>query len=49
MSKTACIVQARVGSRRLPGGCAGRSWRAALAIIHREPQLALINEGRRQR
>ena len=34
---------------RLPGGCAGRSWRAALAIVDREPQLALINEARRQR
>jgi spore coat polysaccharide biosynthesis protein SpsF len=34
---------------RLPGGCAGRSWRAALAIVEREPQLALINETRRQR
>jgi spore coat polysaccharide biosynthesis protein SpsF len=35
--------------QRLPGGCAGRSWRAALAIVDREPQLALINEARRQR
>jgi spore coat polysaccharide biosynthesis protein SpsF (cytidylyltransferase family) len=34
---------------RLPGGCTGRSWRAALAILDREPQLALINEARRQR
>jgi spore coat polysaccharide biosynthesis protein SpsF len=34
---------------RLPGGCAGRSWRAALAVVDREPQLALINEARRQR
>jgi spore coat polysaccharide biosynthesis protein SpsF (cytidylyltransferase family) len=34
---------------RLPGGCAGRSWRAALAVLDREPQLALINEARRQR
>jgi spore coat polysaccharide biosynthesis protein SpsF len=35
--------------KRLPGGCAGRSWRAALAVVDREPQLALINEARRQR
>ena len=35
--------------KRLPDGCAGRSWRAALAIVAREPQLALINEARRQR
>jgi glutamate-1-semialdehyde 2,1-aminomutase/spore coat polysaccharide biosynthesis protein SpsF len=35
---------------RLPGGCAGpRSWRSALAVLEREPQLALINEARRQR
>lgn len=34
---------------RLPGGCSGRSWRAALAVVDREPQLALINEARRQR
>ena len=34
---------------RLPTGCVGRSWRAALAIVDREPQLALINEARRQR
>lgn len=34
---------------RLPGGCAGRSWRAALAVVDREPRLALINEARRQR
>jgi spore coat polysaccharide biosynthesis protein SpsF (cytidylyltransferase family) len=34
---------------RLPGGCAGRSWRAALAVVAREPELALINEARRQR
>jgi spore coat polysaccharide biosynthesis protein SpsF len=34
---------------RLPGGCAGRSWRTALAVIDREPHLALINEARRQR
>ena len=34
---------------RLPEGCAGRSWRAAAEIIGREPQLALINEARRQR
>jgi glutamate-1-semialdehyde 2,1-aminomutase/spore coat polysaccharide biosynthesis protein SpsF len=35
--------------RRLPGGGAGRSWRAALDVVEREPQLALINEARRQR
>jgi spore coat polysaccharide biosynthesis protein SpsF (cytidylyltransferase family) len=34
---------------RLPGGSAGRSWRAALAVVDREPQLAMINEARRQR
>lgn len=34
---------------RLPGRCADRSWRAALAVFEREPQLALINETRRQR
>ena len=34
---------------RLPGGCAARSWRAAAAIVDHEPQLALINEARRQR
>lgn len=35
--------------QRVPGGCAGRSWRAALAVVAREPQLALINETRRER
>jgi spore coat polysaccharide biosynthesis protein SpsF (cytidylyltransferase family) len=34
---------------RLPGGGAGQSWRAALAVVDREPALALINEARRQR
>jgi spore coat polysaccharide biosynthesis protein SpsF len=34
---------------RLPRGCAGRSWRAAAEIVGREPELALINEARRQR
>ncbi len=34
---------------RLPEGCAGRSWRAAAAIVDHEPDLALINEARRQR
>jgi spore coat polysaccharide biosynthesis protein SpsF len=35
--------------QRLPEGRAGRSWRAAAAVVEREPQLALINEARRQR
>jgi spore coat polysaccharide biosynthesis protein SpsF (cytidylyltransferase family) len=35
---------------RLPGGgTAAQSWRAALAVVDREPALALINEARRQR
>lgn len=34
---------------RLPEGCAGRSWRAAAAVVDHEPELALINEARRQR
>lgn len=34
---------------RLPHGGAGRSWRTAADIVRREPQLALINEARRQR
>jgi spore coat polysaccharide biosynthesis protein SpsF (cytidylyltransferase family) len=35
--------------QRLPKGAAGRSWRSAADIVSREPQLSLINEGRRQR
>jgi spore coat polysaccharide biosynthesis protein SpsF (cytidylyltransferase family) len=35
--------------QRLPGGNAGRSWRAALAVVDREPELALINAARHQR
>ncbi|HVA15074.1 MAG TPA: glycosyltransferase family protein [Stellaceae bacterium] len=34
---------------RLPAGGSGQSWRAAADIVSREPQLALINEARRQR
>lgn len=34
---------------RLPEGDTGRSWRTAAAIVGNEPQLALINEARRQR
>ena len=34
---------------RLPKGGPGRSWRAAAAIVSREPTLSLINEARRQR
>jgi spore coat polysaccharide biosynthesis protein SpsF len=34
---------------RLPAGGASRSWRAALAVVDREPQLTLINEARHQR
>jgi spore coat polysaccharide biosynthesis protein SpsF len=43
------LVFLRAVYERLPGGCAGRSWRAALAVVAREPELALINEARRQR
>jgi glutamate-1-semialdehyde 2,1-aminomutase/spore coat polysaccharide biosynthesis protein SpsF len=35
--------------QRLPAGGAARSWRATAEILQREPQLARINEGRRQR
>lgn len=34
---------------RLPDGCAGQSWHVTADILSREPQLALINEARRQR
>jgi glutamate-1-semialdehyde 2,1-aminomutase/spore coat polysaccharide biosynthesis protein SpsF len=34
---------------RLPEGCAGQSWHVTADILSREPQLALINESRRQR
>ncbi|HLI21451.1 MAG TPA: glycosyltransferase family protein [Stellaceae bacterium] len=34
---------------RLPEGTAGQSWHVAADILSREPELALINESRRQR
>lgn len=34
---------------RLPEGSAGQSWHVAADILSREPELALINEARRQR